>query len=381
MSSAAAPPDPRSLPALLTRWQAAVGDAAQLTQEQRELIEDTIAGLTSAIDHYHEVREERDAANADAQALTNQVATLRAELAHERVMSAALAAARPAAPADQRHHEKIPDPERFSGKDRTKLRPYLAQLRLKAATFADEQAKLRLAVNTLSEEALDQVLPYVQDNRVDFPTLAALITVLENAFGDPNRVANAEYRLNTMSQGTREFAAYYAEFVRYAAEVQWNEAAKLAALKRGLSYKLKQDMITLVEEPTTIDTLVAACNRLDGRRRALQNHPDHRQPAPTPSRPQRTQTTTPAPAPAPAAATTPSTATGTQAGPMDLSSGRRRLSPEERARRMAEGRCYYCGGVGHMARECTTKRQPLRAAEVALSPPADHQETAIEQLN
>jgi hypothetical protein len=377
MSEPANPPaDTRSLPVLLQRWETAVADATQLTDGQRELIEDTITGLTSAIEQYHEVLEERNAANADAQVLTAQVTTLRAELAHERVISAALAAARPAAAGERHHHEKIPDPERFSGRDRTKLRPYLAQLRLKAATFTDEQAKLRLAVNTLSEEALDQVLPYVQDDRVNFPTLAALITVLENAFGDPNRVANAEHRLNTIAQGTREFAAYYAEFVRYAAEVQWNEAAKLAALKRGLSYKLKQDMITLPEEPTTIDTLVAACNRLDGRRRALQSHPDHRQPAPAPPRPQRS----PATAPAPAAPATPSTATGTQSGPMDLSSGRRRLSPEERAKRMAEGRCYYCGGVGHMARECTTKRQPLRAAEVTM-PPAPEHTAGEEHLN
>jgi hypothetical protein len=58
---------------------------------------------------------------------------------------------------------------------------------------------------------------------------------------------------------------------------------------------------------------------------------------------------------------------------MDLSAHRRRITPEERARRMAEGRCLYCGGLEHMARECPTKPQPpttrpLRANEVTHSP-------------
>jgi hypothetical protein len=56
---------------------------------------------------------------------------------------------------------------------------------------------------------------------------------------------------------------------------------------------------------------------------------------------------------------------------MDLSANRRRITPEERARRMAEGRCLYCGGLGHMARDCPTKPQvprPLRANETTTSP-------------
>jgi len=51
---------------------------------------------------------------------------------------------------------------------------------------------------------------------------------------------------------------------------------------------------------------------------------------------------------------------------MDLSAGRRRLSPEERALRMREGRCMYCGGLGHMAAACPVAKRPLRAAETRL---------------
>ena len=55
---------------------------------------------------------------------------------------------------------------------------------------------------------------------------------------------------------------------------------------------------------------------------------------------------------------------------MDLSANRHRLSPEERARRLAEGRCYHCGGMGNMARACPLGQQqkPMRAAEAVVVP-------------
>ena len=50
---------------------------------------------------------------------------------------------------------------------------------------------------------------------------------------------------------------------------------------------------------------------------------------------------------------------------MDLSAtgGRGKILEEERVARLREGHCFYCGGVGHMARHCPNKnRNPFRAA-------------------
>jgi hypothetical protein len=63
------------------------------------------------------------------------------------------------------------------------------------------------------------VLPYVRDDRVELRDLAALIQILKNVFGNPNRVRNAENKLFTIGQETRDFSAYFAKFQRYAAEV------------------------------------------------------------------------------------------------------------------------------------------------------------------
>ena len=65
----------------------------------------------------------------------------------------------------------------------------------------------------------------------------------------------------------------------------------------------------------------------------------------------------------------PSTTSGTHSGPMDLSAFRPKLSSEERARRISQNMCLYCGGQNHVARFCPNKsRTPLRGNEAYITP-------------
>ena len=93
--------------------------------------------------------------------------------------------------------ERIPIPEKFDG-TRSKLKAVLTQLWLKVATYPDNQAKLRLAINCLTGDAMDQVQSYVENDKVNLANLAALIAILDTAFGNPNRVAEAESKLSTL---------------------------------------------------------------------------------------------------------------------------------------------------------------------------------------
>src|SRR5690606_2749155 len=60
--------------------------------------------------------------------------------------------------------------------------------------------------------------------------------------------------------------------------------------------------------------------------------------------------------------------------PMDLSAIRKPLSPEERARRVREGLCFYCGSSSHGIGSCPLNRNPrpprprVQANEASLSP-------------
>jgi hypothetical protein len=123
---------------------------------------------------------------------------------------------------------------------------------------------------------------------------------------------------------------------------------------------------------------VALAQKLDG---SLREHRSYYQTAVSPQ-PWKRPTITPGAA-ATASVTTlqaaaPKAVTGTHPGPMDLSAGgvRRGMSPQERAKRMAEGRCFGCGEQGHISRDCLTKPRRMAVSEAAL---IDHS-SAPEQL-
>src|SRR6266576_632079 len=231
-----------------------------------------------------------------------------------------------------------------------------------ATRFPTPQHILKYAINRLEGAALNQLLPYVQNDNVNLADLAALVRILEDAFGDPDRVATAERELEKLQQKNREFSAYYADFQRLIAEVQWNDHGKRYALSRGLSSELKAALVA-VDEPQEFPEYVRMLQRVDNKVRAIQAEQKGRGP-------QQTQRA-PAPRAAPAQSASAPHPTDTGArnygpAPMDLSAYRSKLSPEERAMRIQEGRCLYCGGFNHLARDCPNKRAPrppLRASE------------------
>ena len=129
------------------------------------------------------------------------------------------------------------------------------------------------------------------------------------------------------------------------------------------------DLMPFDTDAMTLDDFITCCQKVDNKRHA-HNREVRKHTTPTPARNFVSSHPTPAattPSPTPVL----STATGIHFGPMDLSAGRRKLTPEERARRLAEGRCLYCGGIGHMAKDCTVARRPLRAAVTTLTPVED----------
>jgi len=106
---------------------------------------------------------------------------------------------------------------------------------------------------------------YVQNNQVNLPHLAVFIAIMETAFGNLNRVAEAEHKLNTIIQVSRDFASYVAEFQRYASEVNWDEPSKLSSLKRGVFYDIKKSFTILPDEPATIAEYITVYNCIDTR--------------------------------------------------------------------------------------------------------------------
>ena len=271
---------------------------------------------------------------------------------------------------------KMSDPAMFDG-SRDKLRPFLTKLRLKLSepgAFRDEQAKLRYIVGRLEGLALNQVVNHVNADGVNFTNTEALIDHLNACFDDPDRTGTASRKLQTIRQGSREFSTYFAEFQQYALQLNWNPEAIRAALKNGLSSELESALIT-IEEPDDYASFVTLLTRIDSKMRAAKNKLSPRPAGPTGPKGYNNGYNKQGPpaATSGSAATTPSKPahpTSTNSGyygpaAMDLSSNKRKLTPEERMRRIAEGLCLYCGGAGHTAATCTNKSSRLRLAEAS----------------
>ncbi|KAH0606106.1 uncharacterized protein H6S33_003767 [Morchella sextelata] len=272
--------------------------------------------------------------------------------------------------------EKLPDPDVFRGdRDRERLHLFKQQMKIKLLGNTDRyptlQSKLSYAFSRLEGAAANQFLQYVGEEGIALPSMTRFYEILDTAFGDPDRMRTARRNLRNIRQRTRTFPDYFAEFQRYAAESGMGEVSRIEALMEGINGELDKSMIHH-ETPATVDACATLLQRLDNRRRAAEAKRGNKKPWNT--------TTTPAPRPPPVNPVTVPRAAASVANapatenhpsfrpggdvPMDLSRERRRLTPAERNARLVEGRCFYCGGVGHMVRDCpqaiATGNQPRR---------------------
>jgi hypothetical protein len=98
----------------------------------------------------------------------------------------------------------------------------------------------------------------IQNDHMNLENFEAFVTLLDEAYGDPDHVNTAERTLAKLRQGNQDIITYYMEFQRLIADLDWNDAAKRAALHRGLSKELKDILSTqdLPEDWANYVTLV-----------------------------------------------------------------------------------------------------------------------------
>jgi len=261
----------------------------------------------------------------------------------------------------QRRAERVPDPATFDG-TREKLEGFVAQLGIKLfsdpSRFPTPALRMGYAFNRLEGRAQAQILPFVQNGAFQLEDSDDIIRILEVAFGDPDPAATARTKLHGLKQGKKEFTTYFAEFQMLVSKLSWDEHAKLDTLKEGVSMELHRQLLGRTQG-LTFNQFVALCQQLDSEIRALQLHEgrhnashQHRAGQTQP----RTQTTT----------ATPTNQSATAPDPMDLSAAKKKLSEQEHTARLRQGRCLYCGGMGHMATQCPNKSRNLFHAAAAL---------------
>jgi len=175
------------------------------------------------------------------------------------------------------------------------------------------------------------------------------LKTIDRVFGDQQNTEEAEHNLNHLRQGHSSLSEYIVKFRELSARTTWNESALLSTFKEGLSYSIKNVLAIQWHRLTTIeDTISAASQAAQNLRLQDRFRPRH---AP------QTNYQAPRRSPTPVAVSGPSSG----AGPMDLDAvSFKKITPEERQRRMDLRLCLYCGGSGHQVRGCPVKK-PIHA--------------------
>jgi hypothetical protein len=260
--------------------------------------------------------------------------------------------------ASARLSERLPDPDKFDG-NRSDLRRFSQQVYAKMTSNADRfltpTSRLTYVAGRLTGRAYNLIIPRTTYGIPQFADYPELLAYLESAFGDPDRVQNAQNRLYQLKQKNQDFSAYLTEFQRLALEGELHDEALTPLLFQGISREL-QDMLLHSPAPTrNFREYANHLQTLDNRFRQHQQQVNRGRAVPSSSGPKRMKTPSPTRGRSP---TGPATAPG---DPMDLSNQRQPRGPNRKANHL----CYRCGSDSHYVRDCPkpdTRNTQVRSA-------------------
>lgn len=252
--------------------------------------------------------------------------------------------------------ERIPDPKEFDG-SRQDLPRFVQQIYGKMNANADRfplaTNRMTYVAGRLTGKAYSLILPKIRYGIPQFVDYPEMLEYLERAFGDPDRVQNAQNKLFQLRQRQMDFSTFFAEFQRLALEAEMPESALVPLLFQGISREL-QDM--LLHNPTPSTDYAAYTHHLQTLDNRYRQHQQQVARNRTTTRPTTVNNYLP-PVRTPATATTVRTTTPATGDPMDLSYARRSQGRKER------NECFRCGSADHKVAQCL-KPAPVRPAQL-----------------
>nr|XP_010792517.1 PREDICTED: uncharacterized protein LOC104965258 [Notothenia coriiceps] len=240
-------------------------------------------------------------------------------------------------------------PEGFSG-DSGDCRAFLAQcglhFELQAACYPSERSRVAYIISHLSGRAEAWAMAeWVQRSPV-CDSLDLFTETFTNIFQQTTQGREAARALVGLRQGKQRVSDYAIKFRTLAGDSDWNQQVLFDAFRYGLSGTLK-DQLAPLELPADLDSLISLTIKID--KRLLERERERERDCDSLFLPQE--------------------AVFAQLfvlmeSPQDLASvysasplspavpEEPMLTPEERQRRLWEGRCFYCGERGHSIAYC-----------------------------
>ena len=180
---------------------------------------------------------------------------------------------------------------------------------------------------------------------------------LNKTFGDVDATRTAERKLRHLRQ-TTSATAYASEFQQIISHLDWDDDAYVAIFEDGLQEEVKDELVR-VDRPTDLSKMIELAvkidNRLYERRRERNDTRKWRQTGQKyypkyKTNPSQGQSIVPR---------TNDDPYGPR--PMDLDATKhKKITEEEKRRRLRDHLCLYCGNKGHIAWTCPNKRNPSK---------------------
>lgn len=266
---------------------------------------------------------------------------------------------------------KVSLPEKFDGNP-AHYEVFISALdnyfTLKGTAYSNQEIKVRTVGTLLSNHALQWFGTLIKEGSGLLKDFGRFMDELKRLFSDPNAKTKSQILLKKLKQGTGSVIHYSARFRTMVVDTGYNEEAKMAAFRTGLSDQIKDILATTLADPETLEDLISLAIKIDTRIF------DRKMETIVPGGGNRV-------------AAVNSTATGTVAMAMSTTGdnhgsatrtsygtssasqngsnspkGRKKISNLERQRRIQNNLCLYCGENGHIHSGCPKKTNKTNSA-------------------
>jgi Retrotransposon gag protein len=303
-------------------------------------------------------------------------------------------------------------PDAFHG-SRSKLRSFLSQLNiyfaLQSSVFTSDKTKVMFAASLLKDSAFDWIEPHLRKIDQNPPpaiieSYPSFVRSLEATFGDIDAKATAERQLRSLAQ-TGSASSYATSFQQIVSFLEWDDAALCFAFYNGLKDSIK-DELARDERPSPLSALMEKAIKIDNRlferqreksfgrstavaslasnsnsigkqqsfkptqfvaRSSSLAHAQQNQASGPSTQFSRPQSNLPSQAPV-------QQSTPRSFAPINTSNSRSlrssgKIPDTERAHRIQNNLCLYCGQAGHVLKNCptlATKNESVNATQTPL---------------
>lgn len=296
---------------------------------------------------------------------------------------------------------KTTKPDTFHG-SRSKLRSFISQLAIYFALqpddFNTDVNKIMFAASLLRDSAFDWFEPNLRKRDSDNPppiitSYKTFIASLESTFGDIDAKATAERQLRSLRQ-TSSASSYSTSFQQIVSFLEWDDAALSYAFYNGLKDSVK-DELAKDDRPATLSALMEKAIKIDNRQfersREKQASLARSNPPSTTTQQrfvpthlvQRSVRSLAIPAASqprsPVIEKTSVVKQQTSMNTTNLNLGRSlrssgKLPDTERAFRLQNNLCLYCGQSGHSVKNCVTLQQKNQSLSGTDPPTQNYQQ-------